>query len=72
MWNILPSLCLGRLFLEEGVVQAVENVSFEVYPGEILNFVGESGCGKSVTGLFILRLIPSPPGRIVSERDPPQ
>jgi oligopeptide/dipeptide ABC transporter ATP-binding protein len=41
-------------------------VSFEIYPGEILGLVGESGCGKSVTGLSILRLIPSPPGRIAS------
>ena len=48
------------------MVRAVENVSFEIYPGEILSLVGESGCGKSVTGLSILRLIPSPPGRIVS------
>jgi peptide/nickel transport system ATP-binding protein/oligopeptide transport system ATP-binding protein len=51
---------------DEGVVRAVENVSFEIYPGEILGLVGESGCGKSVTGLSLLRLIPIPPGQIVN------
>jgi oligopeptide/dipeptide ABC transporter ATP-binding protein len=53
-------------FTEEGVVRAVEDVSFEIYPGEILSLVGESGCGKSVTSLSILKLIPMPPGRIVN------
>ncbi len=55
-----------HFFTEEGVVRAVENVSFEIYPREILGLVGESGCGKSVTGLSLLRLIPIPPGRIVN------
>ncbi len=55
-----------RFFTEDGVVRAVEDVSFEIFPGEILSLVGESGCGKSVTGLSLLRLIPTPPGKIES------
>jgi len=55
-----------HFFTEEGVVRAVENVSLEIYPSEILGLVGESGCGKSVTGLSLLRLIPIPPGQIVN------
>jgi oligopeptide/dipeptide ABC transporter ATP-binding protein len=50
--------------VEEGSARAVDGVSFEVYPGETLGLVGESGCGKSVTALSILRLVPEPPGRI--------
>ncbi len=52
-------------FTEEGVVRAVDGVSWEIDEGETLGLVGESGCGKSVTALSILRLIPDPPGRIV-------
>jgi peptide/nickel transport system ATP-binding protein len=49
---------------DEGYLRAVDDVSFDVHPGQTLGIVGESGCGKSVTSLSILRLIQSPPGFI--------
>ena len=49
----------------DGNVRAVDGLSFSIEPGETLAIVGESGCGKSVTSMSILRLIPEPPGRIV-------
>jgi peptide/nickel transport system ATP-binding protein/oligopeptide transport system ATP-binding protein len=52
----------------EGTVRAVDGVDLELASGEVLGLVGESGCGKSVTALSILRLIPEPPGEIVSGR----
>ncbi len=57
-----------RFFTDEGVSYAVEDVSFEVPRGRTLALVGESGCGKTVTALSILRLVPDPPGRIVAGR----
>lgn len=51
-------------YTEDGVVHAVDGVDFSIYPGEVLGIVGESGCGKSVTSLSIMRLI-STPGKIV-------
>ncbi len=50
---------------QDGLVKAVDGVSYDLYRGETLGLVGESGCGKSVSALSVLRLIPSPPGRIV-------
>jgi len=52
-------------FLDEGVVKAVDGVDLDIKKGEILGLVGETGCGKSVTALSIIRLIQSPPGKIV-------
>jgi len=53
-------------YLPEGVSRAVDGVNFHVSKGETLGIVGESGCGKSVTSLSIMQLVPNPPGRIVS------
>jgi oligopeptide/dipeptide ABC transporter ATP-binding protein len=55
-----------QFFTDRGVVRAVDDVSFAIRPGQTLAVVGESGCGKSVTSLSIMRLIPQPPGRIVA------
>jgi peptide/nickel transport system ATP-binding protein len=52
-------------YTRDGVVKAVDGVSFSLRHGEMLAIVGESGCGKSVTALSLLRLLPDPPGRIV-------
>ncbi len=54
-----------HFFTDEGVLPSVDGVSFHIDRGETLGIVGESGCGKSVTAMSILRLIPQPPGRIV-------
>jgi oligopeptide/dipeptide ABC transporter ATP-binding protein len=54
-----------HFFTPEGVVKAVERVSFGIDKGRTLGLLGESGCGKSVTALTIMRLIPDPPGRIL-------
>ena len=63
---------------QDGVVKAVNGVSFTLDEGESLGIVGESGCGKSVTSLSIMRLIPQPPGQDrgragdVRGQEPPQ
>jgi oligopeptide/dipeptide ABC transporter ATP-binding protein len=54
-----------QFFTRAGVVYAVDDVSFDVGEGETVGIVGESGCGKSVTALSMMRLVPKPPGRIV-------
>lgn len=55
-----------HFFTEDGIVKAVNDVSFKIKEGETVGVVGESGCGKSVTAMSLMRLIPNPPGRIVA------
>ena len=57
-----------HFFTGEGIARAVDGVSLSVERKKTLGLVGESGCGKSVTALSILRLVPAPPGRIVAGR----
>ena len=52
-------------YTDEGVVKAVDGLSYSVHKGEFVGLVGESGCGKSVSAMSVLRLIPHPPGLIV-------
>ena len=52
-------------FTDGGVVKAVDGISYDLEAGETLGIVGESGCGKSVSALSVMRLVPNPPGRTV-------
>jgi oligopeptide/dipeptide ABC transporter ATP-binding protein len=65
-----PVLAIKELVVEfktdDGIVHAVDDISYDVFPGEVLGIVGESGSGKSVSTMSILGLIPQPPGRVAS------
>src|SRR6201987_5923578 len=64
--NVLEVKNLQTVFFtNSGLFRAVDDVSFSVSRGETLAIVGESGCGKSVSALSIMRLVPNPPGRVV-------
>jgi oligopeptide/dipeptide ABC transporter ATP-binding protein len=63
-----PLLRVENLSMEIGGVPVVEEVSFDLREGEMLGLVGESGCGKTVTALAIMRLFPEPPGRVAGGR----
>jgi len=63
-----PLLAVDSLTVAMGTTPVLEEVSFQIAPGETLGLVGESGCGKSVTALSIMRLLPNPPGRITGGR----
>ncbi len=66
MKNLLEVSNLKTYFYtEDGVVPAVDGVDFNLKPGTTLGIVGESGCGKSITSMSIMRLVPTPPGKIV-------
>jgi oligopeptide/dipeptide ABC transporter ATP-binding protein len=54
-----------HFFTQDGVVKAVDGISYNVHAGEVVGIVGESGCGKSVGAMSVMKLIPSPPGKIV-------
>ena len=55
-----------HFFTRQGVVRAVDGISYRVQPGQTVGIVGESGCGKSVSALSIVGLVPNPPGRVVA------
>ena len=54
-----------HFFTSDGVVKAVDGITYSLEEGEILGIVGESGCGKSVSALSLMRLVADPPGKIV-------
>ncbi|MBA4367549.1 MAG: peptide ABC transporter ATP-binding protein [Desulfobacterium sp.] len=55
-----------HFFTDQGIIRAVNGISYDLHEGETLGIVGESGCGKSISAFSILRLIPNPPGKIVN------